>query len=88
MRTYERNEVTVEQCSGCGGLFLDRGELERLIAAESAFYGAPAVAQAPPPHQPHRQDPPRQQHDDGYDDRHGGKRKKSRKRSFLEEFFD
>ncbi|HEU5062264.1 MAG TPA: zf-TFIIB domain-containing protein [Solirubrobacterales bacterium] len=38
MRSYERNGVTVDQCSECRGIFLDRGELERLIDAESAHY--------------------------------------------------
>ncbi len=34
MRTYERNGVLVDQCEECRGIFLDRGELERLIDAE------------------------------------------------------
>ena len=38
MRSYERNSVTVDQCTGCRGVFLDRGELERLVDAESAYY--------------------------------------------------
>lgn len=38
MRSYERNGVTIDQCTGCRGVFLDRGELERLIDAESSFY--------------------------------------------------
>jgi Zn-finger nucleic acid-binding protein len=38
MRSYERNGVVVDQCSGCKGIFLDRGELERLVDAESAHY--------------------------------------------------
>lgn len=38
MRTYERSGLTVDQCSGCRGVFLDRGELERLIDAEGAYY--------------------------------------------------
>lgn len=38
MRSYERNGVTVDQCSGCRGIFLDRGELERLVDAEGAHY--------------------------------------------------
>lgn len=43
MRTYERNGVNVDQCSGCKGIFLDRGELEALINAESGFNtGSPA----------------------------------------------
>lgn len=40
LRTYERNGVTIDQCSGCRGVFLDRGELERLIEAESRQYAA------------------------------------------------
>jgi uncharacterized protein len=39
MRTYQRNGVTIDQCQDCRGVFLDRGELERLIAAESAYLG-------------------------------------------------
>ena len=79
MRTYERNGVHVEQCSDCRGLFLDRGELERLVEAEGSFYGTPA----PPP----RREEPRHQPDyGGYDYR--GKHYKKRKKNFLEELFD
>ena len=38
MRSYERNGVNVDQCTGCRGIFLDRGELERLVDAEGAHY--------------------------------------------------
>lgn len=38
MRTFERSGLNVEQCTGCRGIFLDRGELERLIDAESTYY--------------------------------------------------
>jgi uncharacterized protein len=38
MRSYERNGVVVDQCTGCKGIFLDRGELERLVDAEGAHY--------------------------------------------------
>lgn len=85
MRSYERNQVVVDQCTGCGGLFLDRGELERLVEAESTFYSQtqpPAPQQAPPPHQERRDD--RHFDDRGYK---GGKKKKS-KRSFLEDFLE
>lgn len=40
MRTYERNDVHVDQCTECRGIFLDRGELERLVAAENAWHAA------------------------------------------------
>jgi len=37
MRQYERNGVHVDQCSDCRGIFLDRGELERLTEAEGQW---------------------------------------------------
>ncbi|MFW3168544.1 zf-TFIIB domain-containing protein [Geodermatophilus sp. CPCC 206100] len=45
MRTYERNGVHVDQCSDCRGIFLDRGELERLMDAENAWHGGSAGGQ-------------------------------------------
>jgi Zn-finger nucleic acid-binding protein len=41
MATYERSGITVEQCRECRGLFLDRGELERLIDAEGGAWIGP-----------------------------------------------
>ena len=35
MRVYERSGVTVDQCTECRGIFLDRGELEKLFDAEA-----------------------------------------------------
>ncbi|TKV58706.1 hypothetical protein FDO65_14395 [Nakamurella flava] len=50
MRQYERNGVTVDQCQECRGIFLDRGELEYLVAAEARFAaGGPPAAPAPHP---------------------------------------
>lgn len=57
MNTYERSGITVDQCTECRGIFLDRGELERLLDAEAQF-GAPA-AQAPPAY--NQGPPPNQQ---------------------------
>lgn len=34
MRNQERNGALVDQCGECGGGFLDRGELERLLAGD------------------------------------------------------
>jgi len=48
MRNYERNGVHVDQCTECRGIFLDRGELERLVDAETAWHGGAA---APPAQQ-------------------------------------
>ena len=46
MRSYERSGFTVDQCTTCQGIFLDRGELERLLDAEGR-YVAPASATPP-----------------------------------------
>ena len=43
MRAYERGGITVDQCTECRGIYLDRGELERLLDAEAAV---PALASA------------------------------------------
>lgn len=37
MRSYERSGVVIDRCTECGGIFLDRGELERLTDAEGAY---------------------------------------------------
>ncbi len=39
-RQYERNGVTVDQCTDCRGIFLDRGELDRLVDAENNWHGS------------------------------------------------
>jgi Zn-finger nucleic acid-binding protein len=75
MRSYERNGVTVDQCGDCRGLFLDRGELEHLVDAESAFNSQPSE--------------PRYDEQRGYGEySHHGRSYKKRKKNFLEELFD
>ncbi|MGE5527146.1 MAG: zf-TFIIB domain-containing protein [Methanosarcina sp.] len=37
MRTHKRSGITIEQCTGCHGIFLDSGELEQLLSAERSF---------------------------------------------------
>lgn len=86
MRSYERNGITVDQCSGCRGVFLDRGELEGLIDAEGTYYGEGRDT---------REDRPEREYDErpsfgglgglGGGHGHGRKRKKE---SFLSELFD
>jgi Zn-finger nucleic acid-binding protein len=54
MRSYERSGVTLDQCTECRGIFLDRGELERLIDAETSWHSRPPTAPPPAPHAQHR----------------------------------
>jgi len=44
MRAYERNGITIDQCTECRGIFLDRGELERLVEAEDVHYASGAAS--------------------------------------------
>jgi Zn-finger nucleic acid-binding protein len=46
MRTVDRQGIHIDQCDGCRGIFLDRGELESILQAEQRF-----AAAAPPPYQ-------------------------------------
>jgi uncharacterized protein len=83
MRAYERNGVTVDQCTECRGIFLDRGELERLTSAENAWHGAPPPQ--PPQQQQYQQ--PHQSHQQPHY-QYGGYHHKKKHKSFLEDLFD
>ena len=82
MRTYERSGITVDQCGDCRGIFLDRGELERLVDAEARF-NAP---QQQPRHEEKRYDEKRYEDDRRYGNNQYQHKKK--KKSFLEDLFD
>ncbi|MBL4928265.1 TFIIB-type zinc ribbon-containing protein [Fuscibacter oryzae] len=85
----DRNGVEIDYCPKCRGVWLDRGELDKII--ERAGAAAP-VRDAAPVYQPEPGRPPRQEElrryrdDDDDDHRHGGKRK--RRESFLGDLFD
>ena len=51
MQTLERNGVQFDMCPDCRGVWLDRGELEKLMAAaaEDGRASAPAAAPQPAP---------------------------------------
>lgn len=92
MKSYERNRVHVDQCTGCGGLFLDRGELEALVAAENAWHaGAPAAAPAQqggygaPPVQGYDRAP---RYATSKERKYGSGYGHGRRKSFLSELFD
>lgn len=88
----DKNGVHIEQCEGCRGIFLDRGELEAIAGAESSFYG-----HQPPPYRG-RPDSPRpyrggypdspKAYRGGYSDSPRPYGHGHRKRGFLENLFD
>ena len=48
MVTFERSGIHLEQCRECRGIYLDRGELERLVDAESGGAGWAGPRMNPP----------------------------------------
>jgi Zn-finger nucleic acid-binding protein len=89
MRTYERSGVTVDQCADCRGIFLDRGELERLVDAEQGWQrGNPAPSERDDERGRQQRIPnPFKDHDDD-DRRYSEGSQKRRKKSFFDELFD
>jgi len=87
----DRQGIEIDYCPQCRGVWLDRGELDKIIERageqpDSRPQHAPA-----PPQQPHYQPQGQQgqQHysqGQGYQQGHG--QKPYRKKSFLEELFD
>lgn len=75
----ERQGVEIDFCPKCRGVWLDRGELDKIIeksAAATTEVAAPMAQQSPqqPQYQQHQQQPYYKGH--------------KRKKSFLEELFD
>jgi len=91
----ERSGIEIDYCPTCRGVWLDRGELDKIIernaadSAPAAQTAPPAQGNfAPPPQQQHQQAPwGQQQQPYRGDDRYGHKPQKRRK-GFLEELFD
>lgn len=97
MQTLERGGVQFDMCPTCRGVWLDRGELEKLMATATEEGRAPAPAPqaqpqayAPPPQpqpwgaQPYRDD--RRYKDDRYRD--DDYRYKKKKRDSIFDIFD
>ena len=101
MQTLDRDGVQFDMCPTCRGVWLDRGELEKLMAAaaeDGRASAAPAAAQPQPqPYaQPHPQPQPwsgggRPYDDRGYRDdrrRDDDYRYKKKKRDSIFDIFD
>lgn len=85
----ERQGIEIDYCPSCRGVWLDRGELDKIIERSAAPVAVAAPApvqapQAPPPQSAPWGQQGYQQPGYGHDPRYHGKRKKS----FLEDLFD
>lgn len=84
----ERQGVEIDYCPQCRGVWLDRGELDKIIERnaqdQAPIQSAPPQQSAPPPMQPNMQQG-YGQHPQGYQQPYY---KHKRKKSFLEDLFD
>ncbi len=90
MRTYERSGLHIDQCTGCRGVFLDRGELERLVDAEGNYYADRGVAgdRGDEGYRYPGRGFERERYDDDDDDHRLGRPRRRKRRGFLGELFE
>jgi hypothetical protein len=86
----ERQGIEIDYCPTCRGVWLDRGELDKIIEKNAAAQPAPQPVQQAAPMQAPRQPAPQdnwasqpRQFDQGY-----GHKPHKRRKSFLEDLFD
>jgi uncharacterized protein len=92
----ERSGIEIDYCPTCRGVWLDRGELDKIIERGAREYSAPAQAVPPAaPAQPQQPAYGQPSYDNGYDrgyDNRGygdqGTYRKKKKESWLSELFD
>ena len=100
----DRQGIEIDYCPNCRGVWLDRGELDKIIERSMGQPAAAAAAPAPQPAQqpgwgrsaqpqsgyPQHQQAPYQQpqHQHGYPHPQHGYHKKKKREGFLGELFD
>jgi len=82
----ERQGIEIDYCPECRGVWLDRGELDKIIERTAPREVAAAAPPQQPQPQPNYGGGPAQGYNQGYG--HGQGQKPYRKKSFLEELFD
>ncbi len=85
----DRNGVEIDYCPTCRGVWLDRGELDKIIERAGAYAAPPP----PPPSESVQPAPQRSYDGRGYDEGHVRRyeekpRKKKKMSSFLDDIFD
>ena len=89
----ERQGVEIDYCSQCRGVWLDRGELDKIVQRSAAELAPPPAPTAPQPAPGYgHQQSGYGQHQSGYGHQQAGYGQgypnKKRKKSFFEEIFD
>ena len=88
MRPHERQGIVVDLCTECRGLYLDRGELDRLLDLEASVHrqDAPAAVSHGDPRSDADWRRDRDDDDDDWHERGGGTRR--RRGGFLGELLE
>jgi len=84
LRITDRQGIEIDHCPQCRGVWLDRGELDKLIDRTLGARGPVAEGMAARP-RPHRRD---DDDDDDDDHRYSHNPKHRRRKSLLGELFD
>ncbi len=84
LQIAERQGIEIDYCPQCRGVWLDRGELDKIIERASVEMTTRETSLRPNPerHNDRREEYRDKHHDDHYGDRH------HKKRSFLHDLFD
>ena len=91
MRRVERSGIVVDRCTSCGGVFLDRGELEHLVQGENAYLARSSSRFDDDDDDDDDDDHRDRDRDRSHEverDRNGKPVKKKKKRGFLEDLLD
>lgn len=80
----ERHNVEIDYCPNCRGVWLDKGELDKILDYADKQVPPPAAQQSQQPQQPYY-DKPDYDRDKHYDPNY---HRKHKRKSFLGDFFD
>jgi hypothetical protein len=83
-----REGVEIDYCPQCRGVWLDRGELDKIIDRAGPTGNAPAASAPPRRDDDRRDERPRDRDDDRYDRDDPRYDKRRKRRSFLDDIFD
>ena len=82
----ERRSIEIDYCPACRGVWLDRGELDKLIAQDAGAVDAPAASRAGRDEHRDREHSYEGERHRGYDDRRTDYRGHKKKRSIFDVF--
>lgn len=91
LKITDRQGVEIDYCPQCRGVWLDRGELDKIIERAAADYRGTPVAQPgrAAPYREHRDDDDDDdRYKDSYKDRSYSDKEKHKRKSFLGDLFD